>query len=53
MPAAMTHKMTMYLPMDLAERLRVAAFERRVSQAEIVRNAVERELRRLERSDAR
>jgi len=50
MTAAMRHKLTMYLPMDMAERLRVAAFERRVSQAEIIRQAVEKELKRLERS---
>jgi len=45
----MTHKLTIYMPVALAERLRVAAFERRISQAEIIRQAVERELKRLEK----
>ena len=42
-------KMMCYFPATLAERLRVAAFERRISQAEIIRQAVEKELKRLEK----
>jgi len=38
-----------YFPSDLAERLRIVAFDRRVSQAEIIRNAVEKELKRLKK----
>jgi len=48
-PSEPIKKIMCYFPTTLAERLRVAAFERRVSQAEIIRNAVERELKRLEK----
>jgi predicted transcriptional regulator len=40
--------MTLRLEPDLAERLRRAAFEQHVSQADIIKRAVRRELDRLE-----
>ena len=48
-PPQPVKKMMCYFPATMAERLRVIAFNHRVSQAEIIRNAVEKELRRLEK----
>lgn len=43
-----TQPITFRLPADLYERLRIAAFERRVSMNQIVITAVEKELQHRE-----
>ena len=48
-----THAMTLRLPDDVYERLRMAAFKRRTSQTAIIREALEVRLAEIEAQDAR